>query len=394
MSFFSRHRRKILFSGGFVVTAIGCYYSAKFAFKTGLKKVEEIGKELEKSAIRQRLKQEQFEKINDVAHEALSKFSSSLLVYIKKYTHTKSFTQNLKSLRAKKKTLKNDREIETLWNELKIISITRIIFLFNYLSLLNTLLKIQVHILARESFDLDNDENIPRKTREVLFLKTASAIIENEEDISYCVEAVKNLVNKETKDWKMGTEQTFTFDDLVSRIKNIQQKLQENKILDKVLHGVVETLEKDDEIQSLSKAIVNEALDIYDSPLTLELGKDGVDKLLTAFTKALSEGKMSTLTSEPKQIITKVLVKLLKQIILFVDNKDVLVCLKNSELQHFVYQDIYAGTDNMEAQNLGLSSLGLSNEDIKSFQGLLSGDETEMMKILQTIGSQENLLQK
>ena len=431
--FVNRHWRKLLFLASSVGAVGFGYYYIRRLLKDGMKQVEQFGKEMELSLLRQKQKQAELNRISSEVKSLAVSFLGPLEQAIKRHTDPKEVTERLKKYRKMSVSGEGEDDAESikkmkdLWEQLKLISLSRLFGLLYGIPVVFIALQVQLLIVSREAFDINfpqpnkNQKEASKSRKKVssiskdqrqLFLQLCTTHFLSEEAIEEFLTAIKSVTSSVTQDWLMGTDQKITQKEIIKKLSQIHSSLLEHFInsskdwFRSLVYADTETnltlLRKDQD--RVVSDLLDEWLDLMESPMVEQCAVESFETMFNVLSKSLSQGKYTfgqrktESNSNNAYLLTRVIVSFLKEassdVVLVGDNEtneylDNLYSLQSREnLTRQIFLEEDEDENPLGGLGAGLSSLGLSNEDFKAFESLLSGDDSEMMKMLQMIGDE------
>ena len=151
-NFVKRHKKKFIALG--VVGGVGAagYYYAKRLVRQGMEQVEEMGQLLSQQIAMQELSEQELKRVQRECSETIKDFIIPVRRQIQKLTDARPIAAKLKSIRSGKENGNGDtKAAEKLWEDLKVVILTRLIS-EAYAIVLLSLLKCQLHVMARAAF--------------------------------------------------------------------------------------------------------------------------------------------------------------------------------------------------------------------------------------------------
>ena len=303
--FVVRHKRKFIALAvvGAVGTA-GAYYAKKTMFNFLEQQMKEAVKGLEEMKENQ-TRETELNKLRAECSDMVIEFLPPLRKELNRLTDPKAVTLKLKDLRkrisqsGRAPTEAEEAEMHRLWEELKVLSITRLIASIYALALLDLLLRVQSHVVTRNYVD---EMSELRKARSAALreraverqraspapqdVEAATAAMEADEEglpplrperitedlrekymftsthhlqfqgLSKLVERVREGCRRATKDWHMGTDAQVSRQEIIDMVNRIREETEgtDDEDHEEVVHAEGDAAEDADCKRPLSRS--------------------------------------------------------------------------------------------------------------------------------------------
>ncbi|GBG24957.1 Peroxisomal biosis factor 3 [Hondaea fermentalgiana] len=268
--FLKWHKKKFIALGSVTALGVGGYYYAKRMVLDGMRQVEELGRGLQEKMMETQYRESELARVRAECGSMILTFVPPLRNMVKKLTDPKPVTERLKAVRLKRKnegmpSAQDEEEVMQLWDELKVISLARLIVSIYALGLLNCVLRIQLHILGRYAFEEAISQRraeaaASSETADAAGVKQLEAGVEGAASASHVSEESTGLVSQRlresflfsgsdhfmnsgsgmetmlyhiqesiqraTKDWHMGTDATVNRWDILNMIDKIREEVE------------------------------------------------------------------------------------------------------------------------------------------------------------------------
>jgi len=152
MDFLSRHRNKLIGLSIFAGVSIGAYYYIKSVVSDGINQVHNQIVDLQRKVADRSLKENEINRLKDECSRSILSFIKPLHKQISKITDPREITERLKEFRdkrGKEADARLDEEMEKLWTQLKVVSISRLISSIYALAILDVMLRVQQYVIGR-----------------------------------------------------------------------------------------------------------------------------------------------------------------------------------------------------------------------------------------------------
>lgn len=293
--FARRHRRALLIGavGGVVVAGA---IRARRAFDDATDMVLEA----EQRLMEQTRRQHHLERAKDESHQALLNFLSALS------SELKAVTGRLPALLREIKVIRSSRSGEAevvareaqLWEELKVASFTAFLTSFYAFNLLQLVLQLQMHILAREF--RANDQAMDMEARGQLLSVTYKFMLG--QGLVDLAELVKRVVADVMADFSFQSS-LFTCDELVQVVRSIRDRVEgsprptasRSPLLAHVICPAELTAGASPQVQHM----LDETWDVVESPVFQSALCDSLDKSLHLVATQLDQAVFSASSASP-----------------------------------------------------------------------------------------------
>lgn len=256
MDFLSRHRNKLIGLSIFAGVSIGAYYYIKSVVSDGINQVHNQIVDLQRKVADRSLKENEINRLKDECSRSILSFIKPLHKQISKITDPREITERLKEFRdkrGKEADARLDEEMEKLWTQLKVVSISRLISSIYALAILDVMLRVQQYVIGRfvveeitEESKLrtdnskkngENNGNIneqelppsnlaPKKftsqMRERYMIRSTEYFISH--SIPKLIDWVNKGVEKATEQWKVGSP--LTRSNIIDLILSIRSEIE------------------------------------------------------------------------------------------------------------------------------------------------------------------------
>ena len=423
-SFVKRHKRKFIALG--VAAGVGgaAYYYTKKLVEDGMAQVEEMGKALQESLVVQQLGEEELRRVSAECAETIRDFIVPVRRQIQKCTDARPIAAKLKAVRAsssaspspgKKEnsesgsngaTLSAAKESEKLWEDLKVVILTRMISETYAIVLLSLLLRVQLHVMARATFaeivqlhrekaagrraseDAEFESKVTQSVREKFLFKASEHFVRP--GVKSLVSRVKAGVASASSEWKMGADATVSRTEIVEmiseRIRGAIEQGDRAWLIDCLFDGGADGKDlmkgegnsnDDAEERLLIQSMLDETMDMIESPHFMQVLLEGIDAAFEVLGNSMRERDYSDNMKigegeEEKLILAKVVVDMKKvssEIVdpnangRYMDALDALPGLKN------LCTAIFDADGELMNDAMGL---GLGADDLKSLSSLIA----------------------
>lgn len=129
MDFISRHKGKLIALGTVTVVGIGAYYYAKRMLSEGLNQLQDQMEEMQRKMVDRQLKETEIQRLKNECSVAILSFIRPLHKQLSNLTDPREITEKLKEIRQSREKGKLDpekeKEMDQLWEDLKVISICK-----------------------------------------------------------------------------------------------------------------------------------------------------------------------------------------------------------------------------------------------------------------------------
>jgi len=424
-SFVTRHKKKFItltVVGGLGVSG---YYYAKRLVMDGMRQVEELGRDLQEKMMESQNRESEKVRLNTEGNEMLPSFLPPLKKALRLLTDPKEVTEKLKKIRQQLALGgTSDEDVVLHWNELKVLSIGRLIAAVYGLGLLNGMLKIQLHVLGRFAFEeAANGRRSKLRSKEELVKPVVDRAVREKflfasgdhfmgEGMKLLVDRVKLNIDSVSSDWVMGTDSTISRVDIVNKLDVFRGSLEgktgyQGLPLSSSAHQLfVSCLVPKDETAMMKPdpefskeqnevlvEMLQETLDMFESPVFTQVLSDSFSQLFDVLTRDVQCFEFSADSEE--YLLTKVIVALksMSERLFDEPSNEYFKALSNVPSLDAMCVAIFEQGNVDESDFGGLDSLGIGQEDLKSLAGLLGGGgEGDLMKLLGSLGGDEDLM--
>uniref|UniRef100_A0A6S7ZCT1 Peroxin-3 n=1 Tax=Aplanochytrium stocchinoi TaxID=215587 RepID=A0A6S7ZCT1_9STRA len=360
-AFIKRHKKKFFALGTISALGVFGYYYAKRMVRDGMRQVEEIGRDLQKQMMEQQQRQDELSRIRGECARMVVTFVPPIRSIVKEYTDPKPVTERLKAYRQKAHPQTDDGSMETLWEELKIVSLARLFGSIYALCLLNAVLKIQMHVMARIAFaeqvearkarqskDTNNSNGamiddadvantrttkVTREVRERFLFLGSDHLMNRGEGMKILLKRVSDAIRIASKDWLMGTDATVTRAQILELISSIRvhvEKGNESAEVDMdevtvtspgqislspsarqwIIHSLIpedesQLLSPDRELDEQQNAILqdmlNETMDMIESPIFAQVAEQSFECVFAVLNDELKVHKFKAVAKKNKK---------------------------------------------------------------------------------------------
>jgi hypothetical protein len=237
LSFLKTHKWKIL-----IFTVVGIGGSGYLAYRFLMNMKQQLEESLKKHQISMQ-KQRDLERLRMECSDTMTNdFMAPLRKELHKLTDPRQVTMQLKDLRgkAKKGEKVDENEMDQLWEDLKVFSITRLVGSVYALVLMDLLVRIQVHIANKAAFDNNNttaitttttttstDQPINLQIRQGFMLKATDFFV-HQGGLKTLLDRVSAGVRVATKKWNMGSEAKVSRTEILEMIRAIRMEIEQN----------------------------------------------------------------------------------------------------------------------------------------------------------------------
>uniref|UniRef100_A0A7S2SEF3 Peroxisomal biogenesis factor 3 n=1 Tax=Mucochytrium quahogii TaxID=96639 RepID=A0A7S2SEF3_9STRA len=262
--FLKWHKKKFIALGVVGAASVGGYYYAKRMVLDGMRQVEELGRGFQEKFMETQHRKSELLRIRSECSRMILTFIPPLRSMVKQLTDPKPVTEKLKNVRLR---IKNsvasspveEEEVQQLWDELKVVSLTRLLASIYTLALLNNLLRVQLHILGRYSFEESSEfrrevsqlsldaqkrgiedaiteeispehTKITRKVRERFLFAGSDHLMNTGDGMKVLVKHIHDCISFGTKDWLMGTDATVTRQDILKMVVSIREAIEKGSV--------------------------------------------------------------------------------------------------------------------------------------------------------------------
>jgi len=379
-AFVTWHKKKLIALGSVTVLGVTGYYYAKRMLMDGMRQVEEIGRGIQEKMMETQHRQNEQKRLREECASMLVTFTPPLRTTVKKMTDPKPVTERLKTVRMERKnsnvlaTPEAEEEVKQLWDELKVLSLTRLFGSVYSLALLNAVLQIQLHVLGRYGFEeaaehrkeasramasrangsvpsepptIESREpsGISRKVRERFLFSGSDHLMSSGVGMQILVKRVHDCIKETSKNWLMGTDAKVTRTEVVDMINTIRKAIEdgpgeaqeEETKRSSLLHLSEETQkwivkclvprdedelfepdrELDEKQNQFCREMLMETLDMIESPMFALVAEQSFDSLFNVLqqdvqTRAFEpyKGDEQDPNAEEQFLLTKVIVNL------------------------------------------------------------------------------------
>lgn len=332
--FVKTHKKKFLALLLTMAFGVGGFYFMKRALLAKLAEVGEIGKALEQK----RRKEMELARLRGECTSTIMTFLSPLRKQLNRLTDVIPITTQLKELRAKQKArkaltggkkseedLEDEKHLEKLWEDLKVFSLARLITSVYALTLMDLLLRVQLHVAAKKALEEREkgatEARVTPKVREQFMFKATDFFVS--QGLITLLQRVENGIRAATKSWLMGTDAEVTRTEIVNMVKNIRKEIEHSDLNDTMLSRSAhawflscliqpdEALARAKEDAGLDtaqadelKSMLDETMDLLESPHFAAVLEEALNTLFTVLLDDLYakqfEGKKEIVSSSPK----------------------------------------------------------------------------------------------
>lgn len=274
--FLKWHKKKFIALGTVTAVGVGGYYYAKRMVLDSMRQVEELGRGLQEKMMETQYRESELARVRKECSSMILTFVPPLRGMVKKLTDPKPVTERLKAVRLRRKneggtpTAQDEEEVMQLWDELKVVSLARLIVSVYALGLLNCVLRIQLHILGRYAFEeaisqrraeakaeaearklnqpaVENgptgdqgeddgsassgssDEStglVSQRLRESFLFSGSDHFMNSGNGMEVMLRHVQNAIQQATVEWNMGTDATVNRWDILNMIDKIRSQIE------------------------------------------------------------------------------------------------------------------------------------------------------------------------
>jgi len=429
--FIKAHKKKFI---ALIITcalAGGGFFFVKRALLAKLAEVGEIGKAIDQK----RRKELELVRLRGECTNTVTTFLYPLLKQLNHLTDVIPTTTQLKELRSKQKARKlagkkteedeeDEKQVETLWEDLKVFSLAKLIASAYALTLMDLLLRVQLHVAAKKNLEereKGTDAKVTQKVREQLMLKATDFFVTD--GLNKLVDRVENGIRESTKPWLMGSDAEVTKSEIFDMVKSARRQI-ESSTADATLSSSAhawflscliqpdETLAKVREDAALDaaqaselKAMLDETMDLLESPHFAAVLEEALNTLFTMILDDLHarqfEGKKEVIVAhspkssstsastpaEERYILAKVIVgmKLFARHVLATKESDT----EEEEGAASATPEPNRYVNRLETlpamEELSRAILALSPDDIQGLEGL--GEMRDILPLLASMGA-------
>jgi peroxin-3 len=434
--FIKYHKKKFIALLLTCALGVGGFFFMKRALLAKLAEVGEIGKMLEQK----RRKEMELQRLRGECTSTITTFLSPLRRQLNKLTDVIPITTQLKELRAKQKARKalsggkkteedveDEKHLERLWEDLKVYSLARLITSVYALTLMDLLLRVQLHVAAKKALEdreKGSEAKVTQKVREQFMFKATDFFVS--QGLNTLLQRVEKGIRAATKPWMMGTDAEVTRTEIVDMVKNIRREIENSRAgddstLSQSAHAwFLSCLIQPDEALARAKedagldaaqagelkAMLDETMDLLESPHFAAVLEEALNTLFTALLDDLHarqfEGKKDVTASprtspspppsvappasprERKYILAKVIVgiKLFAKFVLATNEADA------DEGDDAVTTESNRYVHKLEAlpalEELSRAILALTPDDDQGLEGL--GEMKDLLPLLASMG--------
>jgi len=228
LNFIARHKKKFI-----ALALTGCLGAAAYFYFKKLVRdsLAQLTEQRNKLKLRQR-KEAELVRLKDECKATILTFLPPLRRQLNRLTDPRPVTVQLKELRARQKTRgrdqwskEEDALMDRLWEDLKILSLARLVASVYSLTLLDLLLRVQLHVAARVDLD-EGQELVNQKVREQFMFKATDFFVGK--GLNTLLERVTLGIRKATSAWAMGTDATVTRAEIIDMVNAIRREIEDD----------------------------------------------------------------------------------------------------------------------------------------------------------------------
>jgi len=452
--FAGRHRRKLIALGSVCAVGAAGYYYAKRLIQDGMRQVEELGRSMQERMLESQNRESELNRLRSECASIVRDFVTPLQNNVKRGTEFRNVTDELRELRARTRsrepTESENQRLDELWEELKVMSLSRLIVGIYALAMLNALLRVQLHVLGRYAFEegarrrraaaaasagtlaeevVDGQESkelVTPRLREALLIAGSQHMLNSNESMQFLVQRCSDCIRSATAQWRMGTDMTVDRREIIDCVDRIRGKVEGTQsaeqqglsLSQEVLHWIRMCLipeeeevlfsadrELDEDQNGLLREMLEETLDMLDSPNFAYSIERSFDELFSVLGNDIRQMSFETTTAGQESFyLTKVVVNLKSHasVVLGEDHagspderNKYEEALDNVEAVDSLCTAIFnQGVEDMDDP---LTELGLGADDFGQLAGLLGGlqgaggdaDEEEMMRLFANLAGEQ-----
>ncbi|KAH9251949.1 hypothetical protein BASA81_010153 [Batrachochytrium salamandrivorans] len=258
--FVKNHKKKFIFLFSLLGLGVGGFYLMKRALMQKLQEFGEMGKKMEQ----RKRKENELVRIQPEITAAVVTFLPPLRKQVNRLTDVVPITTKLRDLRGKQKSSKAPAseqdlaEAATLWEDLKVHSLARMMGSIYSLTLLDLLLRVELHVAAKRGLDGQSPTSAP--VRQELMLKSTEYVVST--GVERLLELCGRQIRDSTKPWLMGTEAEVTKDEIVRVLNQTRKEIEK----DSWYLPTTVAQEGGNRLEGELKSLMDETYDLLESP--------------------------------------------------------------------------------------------------------------------------------
>lgn len=236
INFALRHKKKFIALLLLGFGGMGGYVLVKRALLAKMSEISDMGKQMES----RRRKESELARLKNECTTTITTFLSPLRRQLNRLTDVMPITTQLKELRAKQKGRKatrkekdeedvlDDGKLEVLWEDLKVKSLARLIASVYALTLMDLLLRVQLHVAAKTALEerekSGGEIRVTQKVREQFMFKATDFFVS--QGLTTLLQRVEQGIRKATKAWMMGSDSEVTQIQVTQMIDSIRLEIE------------------------------------------------------------------------------------------------------------------------------------------------------------------------
>lgn len=260
--FVKNHKKKVIFLLSLVGLGVGGFYLMKRALMQKLQEFGELGKKMEQ----RKRKENELVRIQPEITTAVVTFLPPLRKQVNRLTDVVPITTKLRDLRGKQKAGKapaSEQDLAdaaALWEDLKVHSLARMMGSIYSLTLLDLLLRVELHVAAKRG--LDGPVPTSALVRQELMLKSTEYVVST--GVERLIELCGRQIRDSTKPWLMGTEAEVTKDEIVRVLNDARREIEKDSWYLPTTVAQEAAAGRTDEAEL--KSLMDETYDLLESP--------------------------------------------------------------------------------------------------------------------------------
>lgn len=403
--FLKNHKKKLI---ALIITCALGYGGFLFMKRTLLAKLAEVG-EIGKALERKRKKEAELHRLKGECTSTISSFLKPLRKQLNRLTDVVPITNNLKELRARQKAKRpgqtseegqsDEEKIDQLWEDLKVMSMGRMVASVYALTLMDLLLRVQLHVAAKKALEArenNADQNlVTSKVREQFMFKATDFFVST--GLVTLLDRVSGGIRVTSESWMMGSDSKVSKEQIASMFTQIRNKIESPDVggqLSSSAHAwFLSCLIQPDEALARAKndvdltpsqaselkAMLDETMDLLESPHFAAI----LEEALTSLFDTVMEDLFSKQLGDPPSegyILAKVIVgvKLFAKNVLATNEGD------SEEADEATTVDANRYVHRLEQlpalEELSRAILNIGSDDTAGLEGL--GDMKELLPLL------------
>lgn len=300
--FVKYHKKKFIALLVTIGLGFGGFYLMKRALLQKLAEVGEMGKKME---LRRR-KELELARLRPECTNTVMSFLPPVRKQLNRLTDVVPITTKLRELRARQKqqrkppTEDEAAEAALLWEDLKVNSLARLMCSIYSLTLLDLLLRVQLHVAAKRGLETDTATSL--QVREEFMFKSTEYMVST--GLERLLQLTQQHIRSATKPWLMGTEAEVTKEEIVQRLQQTRKEIESQRTW-----FLATAVSPDDAQQQQGelKQLLDETYDLLESPNFASVLEQALDLMFDSLFEDLFQTKQFE-DAQQRFILAKVIV--------------------------------------------------------------------------------------